>query len=467
METPIEDTLHPAPSETAHTVASWLLDIINRVASWCGLGRDIRTEETIYLVIVIAIAFAIGWLLQKAIYYGLLKIVKMRKGELWKMLLERKTLQKCCYIVPPLVVMALAPFALIADRHALSILYRVAGIYVLIAFGIALCAVYNFGFTYFNTHDNARKIPIKGIENVAKGITWMVIFIVVVSIIVQRSPAMLLTGLGAFAAALMLVFKDSILGFVAGIQMSENDMIHVGDWIVVPGTPANGLVLDMTLTAVKVQNWDNTIVTVPPYTLVSTSFQNWRGMKQSGCRRIARSLTVDLTTVHPIGADEVDAIVRRHPELAPFVEGVRKSGTMQQNDGGLTPINGTLETNLGLFRAYACLHIFNNPFIDNTQQILVRLIDPTTYGLPLQFYCFTATTDWNKYEAIQSQLTEHFTTVCADFGLGIYSGSTLTVSGDITESAPQPVMAASAPSASAPQPAASGTPAAESADKKA
>ncbi len=157
----------------------------------------------------------------------------------------------------------------------------------------------------------------------------------------------------------MLVFKDSILGFVAGIQLSENDMIHVGDWIVVPNTPANGVVLDMTLTTVKVQNWDNTIITLPPYSLVQSSFQNWRGMSESGCRRIVKTLTIDITTVHSITAAEADAIAARYPLLKDFVDNLRKSGSMEQNNGGLTPINGTIETNLGLFRAYCCLYIYN------------------------------------------------------------------------------------------------------------
>ena len=195
----------------------------------------------------------------------------------------------------------------------------------------------------------------------------------------------------------------------------------------VPSTIANGIVLDVSLTTVKVQNWDNTIVTVPPYTLVSTSFQNYRGMKQSGCRRIIKTLTMDLTTVGRITPGQVDAIVANYPILKPFVDGLRSKGDTEQNDGGLTPINGTLETNLGLFRAYTCLYIYNNPFINNTQQILIRLMDATPDGLPLEIYCFTATTDWDKYEAIQSAILEHLSTVCSDFGLGIYSSSTLSV----------------------------------------
>lgn len=417
----------PPASEASHTVASWLLGLIDRTLDGLGMARHHQTEEIIYLIVVIAGAIAIGWVVQKLVYLVLRKIVKMRKGTIGTELLQWKTLERCCYIIPPLMLMALVPFAFEGKHNTLVVIERLVGIYALIALGIGLGAVFDFIFNHYNIHENTRRLPLKGIVNVAKGILWIVITIVAVSVAFDKSPAMLLTGLGAFAAALMLVFKDSILGFVAGIQMSQNDMLHVGDWIVVPSTIANGIVLDVSLTTVKVQNWDNTIVTVPPYTLVSTSFQNYRGMKQSGCRRIIKTLTMDLTTVGRITPGQVDAIVANYPILKPFVDGLRSKGDTEQNDGGLTPINGTLETNLGLFRAYTCLYIYNNPFINNTQQILIRLMDATPDGLPLEIYCFTATTDWDKYEAIQSAILEHLSTVCSDFGLGIYSSSTLSV----------------------------------------
>ena len=356
--------------------------------------------------------------------------VKLRPSAIGQELLKGKTLARCCYIIPPLVVLALAPFALEESHSTYTVVVRIAGIYALFALAAGLGAVFTFIFNYYNTYENKRKLPLKGLVNVAIGVVWIIIVILSVSVALDKSPGLLLTGLGAFAAALMLVFKDSILGFVAGIQLSENDMIHVGDWIVVPDTIANGVVLDMTLTTVKVQNWDNTIVTLPPYSLVQSSFQNWRGMSESGCRRIVKNLTIDITSVKSITPDEADALAARYPLLKEFVDNLRKNNGLEQNNPGLTPINGTIETNLGLFRAYCCLYIYNNPFINNVQQILVRILDPTNGGLPLQVYCFTATTDWNKYEGIQSAIIEHISTVCGDFGLDIYSSSTLTVSED-------------------------------------
>ena len=426
MNSPIVTPTAPA----AHSVAEWLLSLIDRLLNAIGLETHEKTEEAICLFIIIAGAFLIGWMLQKIIYFVLRHAVKLRPSAIGQELLKGKTLARCCYIIPPLVVLALAPFALEESHSTYTVVVRIAGIYALFALAAGLRAVFTFIFNYYNTYENKRKLPLKGLVNVAIGVVWIIIVILSVSVALDKSPGLLLTGLGAFAAALMLVFKDSILGFVAGIQLSENDMIHVGDWIVVPDTIANGVVLDMTLTTVKVQNWDNTIVTLPPYSLVQSSFQNWRGMSESGCRRIVKNLTIDITSVKSITPDEADALAARYPLLKEFVDNLRKNNGLEQNNPGLTPINGTIETNLGLFRAYCCLYIYNNPFINNVQQILVRILDPTNGGLPLQVYCFTATTDWNKYEGIQSAIIEHISTVCGDFGLDIYSSSTLTVSED-------------------------------------
>lgn len=426
MNSPIVTPTAPA----AHSVAEWLLSLIDRLLNAIGLETHEKTEEAICLFIIIAGAFLIGWMLQKIIYFVLRHAVKLRPSAIGQELLKGKTLARCCYIIPPLVVLALAPFALEESHSTYTVVVRIAGIYALFALAVGLGAVFTFIFNYYNTYENKRKLPLKGLVNVAIGVVWIIIVILSVSVALDKSPGLLLTGLGAFAAALMLVFKDSILGFVAGIQLSENDMIHVGDWIVVPDTIANGVVLDMTLTTVKVQNWDNTIVTLPPYSLVQSSFQNWRGMSESGCRRIVKNLTIDITSVKSITPDEADALAVRYPLLKEFVDNLRKNNGLEQNNPGLTPINGTIETNLGLFRAYCCLYIYNNPFINNVQQILVRILDPTNGGLPLQVYCFTATTDWNKYEGIQSAIIEHISTVCGDFGLDIYSSSTLTVSED-------------------------------------
>lgn len=418
------DTTTVIPS---HKIAAGTLDFIDSALDFIGLRHHQTLEEIIYVAIIIAVSFGVGWIVRRLALVGLRKIVAMRHSVVSREMLELHTPSKCTHIIPPLIFLAFVPFAFTAGSRLLTVLERAAVIYILIALGIGLCAVITLIYHHYNTYDNHRNLPLKGVRNIAMGIVWIVIVIVAVSVAFDRSPAVLLTGLGAFAAALMLVFKDSILGFVAGIQMSQNDMLHVGDWIVVPSTPANGTVLDVSLSAVKVRNWDNTIVTVPPYTLVSTSFQNYRGMTDSGARRITKTLTMDVSTVTPLDPAGVDAIVARVPLLKPFVDGLRQKGATAVCDGGLTPVNGTIETNLGLFRAYISLYVLDNPGIAKDQQILIRIMDPNEDGLPLQIYCFTNTTAWDAYEGIQSAIVEHVTTMAPIFGLAVYTNGSVTV----------------------------------------
>lgn len=414
----------------SHDIAYFLLKYIDKLLDLIGLKHHSTVEEIIYVAIIVGVSLGIGWLIKKGIIAALRKTMQLRSTELGHEILQQRTLERCSHIIPPLVFLALLPFAFSSESHTLDIIERLVWAYVFVCVGIGVSAVINLAFYRYNTHENTRNLPLKGIRNVAKGLVWIIIIIVGISIIVDRSPAVLLTGLGAFAAALMLIFKDSILGFVAGIQMSQNDMLHVGDWIVVPSTPANGTVEDVSLSVVKIRNFDNTIVTVPPYTLVSTSFQNYRGMKETGARRIEKNVTIDATTVRKCTPEFLTEIVAKYPILKPFVDNLESRKLLSQDDGGIRPINGTIETNLGLLRAYLCIFLTNNDMIAKDQQILIRLTDVTAYGLSLQVYCFTATTDWNKYEAIQSAILEHLTVTVKDFGLDLYSDSTLSVTSE-------------------------------------
>ncbi|MCH5347232.1 MAG: mechanosensitive ion channel family protein, partial [Muribaculaceae bacterium] len=275
----------------ASRFATWLVDNINRLLTTLGLDRTPAVEQISYIVVIVAVAVCLGWALRHILLFIARKYVAIRHGQVGRELLNHKVLERTSQIIPPLVILACLPIAFETKSRWLSISERALVIYSIIMTVLAICAIFDFIWNRYNDKNN-EKHPLKGILISAKGVIWIVATIVVVSVMVDKSPATLLAGLGAFAAALMLIFKDSILGFVAGVQLSQNDMLRVGDWIVVPSTQANGIVIDVSLIAVKVQNWDNTIVTLPPYTLISNSFQNWRGMSESGVRQIARSLTV-------------------------------------------------------------------------------------------------------------------------------------------------------------------------------
>lgn len=403
-----------------HQAAQWLLVHIDRLLDHLGLEKAKGVEEWVYVIVIVLVALLIGWIIRRLILFAAKKFVRLRNNSaVGHLMLEQRLLTKCSHVIPPLVVLAVLPFAFDSGSHLLRLFRIVLYIYMLVVAAMALCSVLTFLWIRFDQKENTNNLPLKGILNVGKGIVWIIVVIIAGSVLLGKTPGALLAGLGAFAAALMLVFKDTILGFVAGIQLSNNDMLHVGDWIVVPSTIANGIVIDVSLTAVKVRNWDNTIVTLPPYTLVSTSFQNWRGMSQSGSRQICRSVNFEAYTVKPCDDALLQRVVAKYPKLKDFVDREKASGKVDY-DPGTAVVNGTIETNLGLFRAYMCRYLLDHPLIHTDQQILVRLLAPTTTGIPLQLWCFT-TTAWTAYEAVQSEIFEHIAAVCGDFDLRLFN----------------------------------------------
>ena len=244
--------------------------------------------------------------------------------------------------------------------------------------------------------------------------------IVIISILINKSPLNLITGLGAFAAVLMLIFKDTILGFVAGVLLSENDMVHIGDWIEMPQNNVNGVVMDITLNIVKVQNFDNTIVTIPPYSLVSGSFINWRGMTESGGRRIMREYALKLDYIQPCTPEFLEKMKKFDADLADFITEKQKQaaeGKVANTDNPAGLVNGTIDTNVGLLRAYMTLYLKRHPFISKDLLLMVRTLAPTENGLPVQIYCFSSNKNWPSYESIQAEIMEHFVSVLPEFGL--------------------------------------------------
>ena len=423
----------------SNQVAGWLLVHIHRLLDFLGLEKDHTAEEIIYTAIIVCIALFLGWLIRTIILLGVRKFVMLRHNTLGKELVQHKVLIHCSHIIPPLVILSLLPFAFTEDSLLRTIIFRALLVYTTLVICLAISSITSFIWLRFDETRNSKNLPIKGVIDTIIGILWFIAIIVCVSIVVDKSPVKLLTGLGAFAAVLMLVFKDSILGLVAGLQLSQNDMLRVGDWIVVPSTLANGIVTDVSLAAVKVQNFDNTIVTLPPYTLISSSFQNWRGMADSGCRRIARSVIIDSDTIVEASPELIETVSSKFPIIKNYLAHIKELGHPDYNPG-LAVVNGTDSTNLGLFRIYMCQWLINNPAISNDSQILVRIMDPNGEGIPLQIYCFTTTTKWTAYEAIQSAVIEHVAVTAQQFGLRLFndpSGTDVTTV-RLTDQSPQP-----------------------------
>ena len=400
----------------SYSIAQWILGKIDILLSLIGLPKNSFLEELLYTIIVLFIAGGTGWLIRYAFQLIIRLVFRIKHFKVINELISHKVISRCSHIIPPLVIIAFIPFAFENEASIRTAILRLSVVYLFISIAIGLCSILTFLWTRYDTYKNTRNLPLKGVLNVGKGIVWMVILIISVSVLIDRSPTVLLTGLGAFAAALMLIFKDSILGFVAGIQISQNDMLHVGDWVIVPGTIANGIVIDVTLSVVKIRNWDNTIVMLPPYSLVSSSFQNWRGMSDSGARLISRSIPIDNSSIKAATPALISEIHDKLPEFASFIS---QSASSTIYNKGVAAINGTTETNLGLLRAYACQYIVSHPMVATDKQILVRLMEGDASGIPLQLYCFAATTDWTLYEAIQSEIVEHIISICPTFHIDI------------------------------------------------
>ena len=295
-----------------------------------------------------------------------------------------------------------------------------AGIVLSIAFAIS--GALNYVNELYSRRPEAKSRPIKGYIQVVKIVVFGGAAILAIAVLMEESPLLLLSGLGAMAAVLMLVFKDTILSLVASVQLSSNDMLRVGDWIEMPQLNADGDVIDIALHTVKVQNWDKTITTIPTHRLISESYRNWRGMKDAGGRRIKRSMFLDQNAIRFLSDDEL-ATVRRFRLLDSYL--ARKDEELRDWNAkalreGCDRVNARRITNIGTFRAYVIAYIKAHPHIRDDMTMLVRQLPPSPQGLPLEIYCFTATTVWNDYEAIQSDLFDHLLAILPEFGLRIY-----------------------------------------------
>ena len=389
---------------------------ISAFLSKMGVSNYPILEELIYVVIIILLSLALGWVVRLVVLFFIKRVIRLRKFEIGQELIKQKIFSKVSNIVPPAVLLGLISFAFVSnDSLILRVFIVLIKISLSLTIGVAISAILNFMWNSYDNHRNDKNHPLRGVLIVAQGLVWIVIAIITVSNLLGKSPTVLLTGLGAFAAALMLIFKDSILGFVAGVQLSQNDMLRVGDWIIVPSTIANGIVEDVSLTVVKIRNWDNTLVMLPPYTLVSTSFQNWRGMVESNVWLISQNVIIDVRSVVNSSEALENEILEKHSQLKEFIE------NNSRYQGGIVGVNGTNETNLGLYRAYLCTYLITHPMVSKQHQMFVTLLDSTPKGQPLQIYCYAATTDWAIYEAVKSEIMEHAIAIAPQFKLLIYS----------------------------------------------
>ena len=405
-------------NEFARILLTWIKSFL----SWIGIPRDRLNEldEIIFLILIVVIAFAVGAVFHYLSVRFTRKVLKYKNISFLSSLIEYNALRKMSAVIPPLIISALLPFVFDYRSTWFTVSEKITWIYFFIALLFSVNAVLNSVGNVLMNKEQLQNRPMKGFIQIFQVIFSCVAIIVIISILINKSPLNLITGLGAFAAVLMLIFKDTILGFVAGVLLSENDMVHIGDWIEMPQNNVNGVVMDITLNIVKVQNFDNTIVTIPPYSLVSGSFINWRGMTESGGRRIMREYALKLDCIQPCTPEFLEKMKKFDADLADFITEKQKQaaeGKVANTDNPAGLVNGTIDTNVGLLRAYMTLYLKRHPFISKDLLLMVRTLAPTENGLPVQIYCFSANKNWPSYESIQAEIMEHFVSVLPEFGL--------------------------------------------------
>lgn len=381
-------------------LGSWMNGIL------IGWGVDPKIantfDEMIIAALLVILAIGLDYLCQ-AIFVGSMKKLAQHTHYQWdSLLLKRKVVHHLVHTIPGILVYALLPLAFIRGKGLLLLSQKICAVYIVFALLLAINGFILVFLDMYNMRQVNKNRPIKGFMQVLQVLLFFIGGIVIIAILIGKSPASLFAGLGASAAILMLVFKDTILGFVAGIQLSANDMLRPGDWITVPGSNANGIVQEITLNTVKIQNFDNTISTIPPYTLVSASFQNWRGMVESGGRRVMKSIFLDLNTIKFCTPDMLNTFRKEIPLLADYKP---------------TP------TNSQMFRVYVEKYLTSLPVVNTDLDLIISQLQSTEYGVPIQIYFFSRNKIWKEYERIQSDIFDHFFAMIPKFELKVYQYS--------------------------------------------
>ena len=393
------------------------------LSSW-GISNTLASMLSILLILIlIAVIAALTTIVARKIILRILKSVTKKTRTKWDdYLLKEGFFSRLSCAPPAFVVFKLAPLWMPTQLVLVQTLQTTSLLLLLLIGLLCLNAFLNATNAIYQQYSFARQIPISGVIQITKLLGAVMTIVFAISLIIGKSPTLLISGLGAMTAVTMLVFKDPLLGFVAGIQLAANQMLSVGDWLEMPKYGADGDVIDISLTTVKVQNWDKTISTIPTYALISDSFKNWRGMSDSGGRRIKRNLYIDLTSIRFLGESDVTEL-RKAQLIGEYIDEKTTEITRYNEDNDIDKAhaaNGRRLTNIGTFRAYVIAYLRKHPDIHDDMTFIVRQLEPTPLGLPMQIYVFVSDTRWANYEAIQSDIFDHLLAVVPEFGLRLY-----------------------------------------------
>ena len=405
-----------------------MLELIQNSLLNHGLGEDLAFYLTraIAAVIVVVSGVVINFIAKRYVLSAVTYLVSKTRTQWDDAVLQQRALDHLTHLAPALVIYVLTPLALDGMPATIEFIRSATQIYMVIVLVLALDAVLNAVEVIYQNYRASKEIPIKGFIQVLKIALYFLAIIFVISVLLGRSPLYLLSGIGALTAVLMLVFRDAILGFVAGIQLAANKMVSHGDWIEMPNYGADGDVLEVSLTTVKVQNWDKTVTTIPTYALISESFKNWRGMQESGGRRIKRAVNIDMSSIRFCNEEMLERFDKIQ-YISEYIE-TKKNELEQFNKetkvDNASLANGRRMTNIGTFRAYVKAYLKGLPVINQDMTFLIRQLQPTENGLPIEIYVFSKDKVWANYEAIQADIFDHILAVVPEFDLRVYQNPT-------------------------------------------
>ena len=374
------------------------------------------------VLLVLFVALTANRVTKRVVVRGIARLARRTTASWDDVVMRYRVLQRVAHLVPALVIYHFATPVLAGYDQLTAVVRQGALIYMIVIAALAADSVVNVGIEIVRGSRLPRELPVRSIAQVLKLVVYAVTAISVLALVLGRSPLLLLSGLGAMSAVTMLVFKDTILGFVAGIQLSANRMVSRGDWIEMPKHGADGDVLDVGLTTVKVQNWDKTITTIPTYALIGESFKNWRGMAESGGRRIKRALYIDVGSIR-FCDEEMQARFSKIQYIADYLMAKREDIANWNAARGVEPASladGRHLTNVGTFRAYVVAYLRHHPMVHQDMTFLVRQLAPTEHGLPIEVYVFSRDQVWSRYEAIQADIFDHLLAVVPEFDLRVF-----------------------------------------------
>lgn len=360
-------------------------------------------DEVVIALLMVGMAVGLDYLCQ-ALFVGGMKHYAGKRPRLWStLLLKHRVAHHFIHVLPGVLMFYALPLAFVSDAVLLAVVRKATLVYIVTEVLLAVNGVLQLLLDVYNNKGRQKGRSLRGLVQVFQVVLVFVGLILAGAILLDKSPASLLTGLGASAAVLMLVFKDTLLGLVAGVQLSANDMLRIGDWVQLPGGTANGIVEEVTLNTVKIRNWDKTVSTIPPYTLVNNPFVNWRGMKESGGRRVNKLIYIDMTTLCFCSPELLERVRATLPLLADY-----------------RPGEGERPTNGQLFRVYVERYLASLPVVNSNMDMIIAQKEPTTYGVPIQVYFFLYEKSWREYERIQSDIFDHLLVMVQAFDLKLY-----------------------------------------------